>query len=115
MLKQLVAGFVAVVMLAGEQNISEAQYILVKGSVDCGKWFKARNVGQAGIFEAYLQGLLNGFAMGTGFNFWQAGGREISPDAAYLWMDGYCRDHPLNGVGEGAIALFREQGWRPPQ
>jgi hypothetical protein len=35
--------------------------------------------------------MLDGLSSGADREFWQADGRAISWDAAYFWIDGYCR------------------------
>jgi hypothetical protein len=74
-----------------------AQGISVEGVVDCGSWIKARSSkvcigkactgvggGQVMLLENYLQGTLNGMALGAGIEFWQAGGIRVSPEQAFL-------------------------------
>ena len=82
------------------------------GALDCGEWAYARKKDNAVAYEHYLLGVLNGLTLGRQQDFWGAGGAVISREAAYLWMDGYCRGHPLSAVITGAVELFNERA--PP-
>lgn len=79
------------------------------GRVDCGKWTEARTAKRANSVESFLQGLLNGMVMGSGIEFWQAGGIDVTPVQVFLWMDKYCRDKPLSDVFVGAVVLVNER------
>ena len=93
---------------------ANAQGITVEGILDCGQWVRARTEKNSTAIGHYVIGVINGLAIGKGVEFWRAGGINISTEAIYLWMDGYCRQHPLNQVFEGAFALYKERsGWRP--
>src|SRR5262245_29304763 len=76
----------------------------VVGEVDCGKWIKARTEKASIVLEGFIQGLLNGMALGSGIEFWDAGGVPISPHQVFLWMDNYCRTKPLSDAYDGAEA-----------
>jgi len=51
------------------------------GKVDCGTWMKGRSEKTASNLEAHLQGLLNGMVLGSGVEFWNAGGVTITHPA----------------------------------
>ena len=58
---------------------------------------------------------MNGLALGLRSEFWRADGNKISRESVFVWMDGYCREHPLQGVITGAFVLYGERsGWKPP-
>jgi hypothetical protein len=74
------------------------------GSADCGTW----TTNQAFVYHAWLMGFMSGKN-----NMWvgvpddplkgiQSGQQII------LWMDNYCRAHPLDTVVDGANALWHE-------
>ena len=103
----------ALIAIACPASADDGSQIWIANSTDCGLWGKGRDTHTAPIPESYLVGSLNGLAFGTGVDFWHAKGIEISVDAAYLWMDKYCRDHPLEMMMTGAIQLFSERtGWK---
>ena len=90
--------------------------VYIEGSVDCGSWVEGRTRETSVVIEAYLIGLINGLTLGHQVEFWRAGpsATSLSRESVYLWMDGFCRQNPLNGVVQGAIALYQERsGWRP--
>jgi hypothetical protein len=77
--------------------------------VDCGLWDKHRGTKTADIYEAFLVGTLNGLSMGSAVEFWQSAQPPISAEQAFLWMDNYCRQNPLNDIVVGAIKLMNER------
>ena len=96
---------VMVLLLDGETAI--AQPTTTFGGSDCGQW----TYQQTEIRKAWLTGFLSG--MNTGWLTGQQPGTKIGPltklnsaEQAFLWMDKYCRAHPLDSVGTGAISLF---------
>ena len=95
-------------------SLAHSQGVVVLGALDCGKWVQARTNSASSNLEHYLLGLLNGLALGRQVEFWQARGLPSpSRESVYLWMDGYCRDNPLNDVAQGATALYAERsGWQ---
>lgn len=91
-----------------------AQEIWLHQDVDCGSWIQARESrnAEAAAWEFLVVGMLNGMSMGSAEDFWKATGLDISDDQAFLWVDKYCRENPLNSVILAVIGLFRERtGW----
>lgn len=80
--------------------------LLTTGNADCGKWINARKQNTANAYEWFLRGVLNGMALGSDKEFWEAGGVKISGDQADAWMDKWCRENPLSNVIDGAKSLF---------
>jgi len=83
--------------------------VVIAGSTDCGTWVESRTSATSAVPEFYVLGLLNGLAFGKQREFWHANGDKVSNASVYLWLDKYCRDHPLSNITTGAIALFRER------
>ena len=106
--RSLIALAVAVLAISVPMARSDAG-VVVEGQADCGLWVKARTGGTAGYLEHYLIGLLNGMVMGTGIEFWRAGGVPVSRDQVFLWTDNYCRGEPLSDVVRGAVLLMNER------
>ena len=87
-----------------------AQQVSVSGgSTECALWTDSRNTNTSAVLEHFLVGCLNGLSLGTGKEFWQAGGVPISRAAVYAWMDNYCRSNPLNFIAAGSIELFHHR------
>jgi hypothetical protein len=96
--------------LAGQKGI------YVEGQLDCGQWIDARTKGSSMAYENYVIGVLNGLALGHMIEFWRADGRSVSRESVYLWLDQYCRQHPLDEVVAGVIVLFKDRsGWKPAE
>ncbi len=77
------------------------------GDSDCGEWVSAPSAGK----KAWLLGYL------TGLNEMHQLGNQQPPDPldamnsadqAYLWLDNYCKQNPLERVRSGARDLFAE-------
>lgn len=93
--------------------LTQAQ-VYIDGIPDCGEWISARKTQTALAFESYTIGFLNGLAMGTNREFWQANGVRLSREAVYIWLDNHCQAKPLETLPTGIHALFRERsGWKP--
>lgn len=81
----------------------------MQGQSDCGTWIKARNSNTSRIIEAYFLGLINGLALGSGVEFWNADANEINREQTYLWADKYCRENPLSTTIGAAVGLMNER------
>jgi hypothetical protein len=83
------------------------------GAYDCGEWVSWRALPTEHMarnaVENWVTGYLNGLAQGTKLEFWDADGRRISLDAAYLWIDNYCRKNPLDELSTALSELFCER------
>lgn len=90
-------------------SVSDAAGIYVSGSADCGAWHKARMNKTSSVLEGYTIGMLNGLALGSGVEFWRARPNEVSFEQAFLWVDKYCRDNPLDDVVAATVSLMNER------
>jgi hypothetical protein len=75
------------------------------GDRSCGKWSTRRqNPYVEASSEAWLMGYMTGLA--------SASEKDVLADtdgeSIILWMDNYCRTHPLDRVGAGGATLFFE-------
>lgn len=78
-----------------------AQSVIFGGS-DCGQWFKNKE-----ISSTWLLGYLSGInaAISKGHDPLE---KLNSAEQAFLWMDNYCRNNPLQTVQIGANKLYKE-------
>jgi hypothetical protein len=91
---------------------TKGQGVYIAGTLDCGEWIVARTKGRSVAIEHFVIGFLDGLITGHFVEFWNADGHMIDRDSVYLWLDNYCRSHPLKPVPEGIIALYKERsGW----
>ena len=91
-----------------------AQGVHLSGTADCGTWIEARSKKLSELLEHYSLGMLDTLSLVRQREFWESDGRRISREAVYLWLDGYCRDHPLEIIIVGITSLYIERsGWQP--
>ena len=94
-----------VLSLVGSNANAVSVGILGAGAT-CGKWANDRaekNGWPAVSAAAYLSGLLSGMAIASNKDV-----LEANADGYYLWMDNYCRAHPLDHVSDAGKVLFNE-------
>ncbi|MGX0962731.1 hypothetical protein AB7M63_003180 [Bradyrhizobium japonicum] len=78
------------------------------GMLTCGEWQKYRVTGDKSAtaqLEAWLDGFLSGYNMGSDVEFIAPKPQSV---AYYAWMDNYCAQNPLNRIAQAAIALKNE-------
>ena len=85
-----------------------ANTIIVRGSIDCGDWLKAREVQQSSLYETYVIGVVNGMAIGRWIDLWNFEGNSISGNQVFYWLDNYCKKNPLKDVNS-AIFEFADE------
>ncbi|QKK31870.1 hypothetical protein FE844_020800 [Rhizobium indicum] len=102
--------FLAVLVLTclSSPTASRTGGITTEGTLNCAQWAEARKVRASNVYEAYLQGLLNGLSLGSGTEFWSAEGKDLKREQVFYWMDVYCEAHPLSEVITGAVVLMNE-------
>jgi hypothetical protein len=93
------------------------------GQDQCGQYVEAYQLGSSGYapYISYLQGHASGLsqqtALRTGRTIDYMHGASI-PSAA-LWLDNWCRQHPLQTFGEAAVRFLEETSgekiWARPQ
>lgn len=86
---------------------SESGMVTVRGAPSCGDWVaESQNddKGQITNNRAWLIGFLSGLVIGSSKD------SLIGTDnnSLYLWMDNYCKSHPLEAVSDGGTELFIE-------
>jgi len=96
-------------MLCVSSNFSYGQGFYVKGIADCGLWHQARSNGGSSSLEHSIQGFINGAAMATKIEIWHGNGVDTSPQSAYLYIDNYCKSHPLEDIWQASYAFINEK------
>lgn len=81
--------------------------VIIMNSYPCAEWHQDRKAGGAykSIANAWLIGLLSGYAALTGRNLWQ----NLEINQVMFWMDQYCNNNPLENTYEGSIKLMEER------
>lgn len=111
-MKKTVLCLLSILLIAFQISARGADVFVEGVTVDCGYWTQARQARRAVSLEHYVLGFLDGFSAGREREFWRANGRLISREAAYLWIDNYCKSNPLKPIVTGLWELFNE---RPKQ
>lgn len=91
------------IMFAGMVASAKTEALAIFGEPDCGKWLE----GSSPIRKTWLLGYLSGLNSMDATRI-DALDQLQSAQQAYVWMDNYCKENPLNGVAEGAAHLFFE-------
>jgi hypothetical protein len=93
-----------------------AMAVSVKASVSCSAWLAERHKEKGAeklgsLFNRrWLIGYLSGLAAGRNKEFWDPpNASPLGYDAAFQWMDSYCRANPSRDIAEGADKLFHER------
>ena len=51
----------------------------------------------------------NGMALGRAIEIWKSNGLSVSQEQAFLWLDNYCRQKPLEVVVTCLVAFANER------
>ncbi|MGO8755313.1 MAG: hypothetical protein ACLQHK_08790 [Gallionellaceae bacterium] len=80
--------------------------VVARGARSCQIWAKdrAENSILGVADETWLVGYLSGLAYGSNIDVLQA----ADNDSIFLWMDEYCKSHPLGNMTGGANRLFSQ-------
>jgi hypothetical protein len=89
---------------------TQATAVALMGGSTCAEWAEDRRIASSlsRRSEAWLRGLLNGFAFAADKEFWDSGD-GLTNDQVFFWMDRYCDENPLKRVVHGAITLMNER------
>lgn len=97
---------IRVALLATALLVSDMSFALTTmGDRSSGQWMgnKSNAISHLGDV-AWLSGILTGLAIGMNVDILA----EPDGDSIALWMDNYCRAHPLDKLSAGAVALALE-------
>ncbi len=81
--------------------------IITLGMPDtCGAWVHEREIKSPlnSYYEGWMLGFMSGVAQMSGTDFLKVTDNK----SIYLWMDNYCKSHPLKNVVSGASDLTLE-------
>ncbi len=103
----------SVALLAGvllaSSGAATAANLLLRGSIECSAWSRAREAKSSVVMERYLEGVLNGMALGSGLDFWNWGSAPLGREQVHVWMDKYCQRLPNGRVDVGATELMNDR------
>lgn len=88
---------------------NEVDAIAIKGGVECYDWAKARSTGGSIALEHYVQGFLNGYALGSGVDLWRQPS-EMQPDAIFNVLDVHCSNNLFKPVVTAIYDVLRQRG-----
>jgi hypothetical protein len=92
----------ALMVTMGATNVNA---ITTMGGRSCGQWENRAQDNMARLAaEGWLMGFMSGLAIGSSKDV------LADPDGAslVLWMDNYCKAHPLEKIGTGGVVLYFE-------
>lgn len=97
---------IKIALLAMALLVSHTSFALsTLGDRTCGTWMDRQTDQLVGLGDiAWLMGFMSGLAVGTGADILA----DTDGNSLALWMDNYCRAHPLDKVGTGAVDLAIE-------
>jgi hypothetical protein len=81
--------------------------VSVRGAPSCGNWITERSSANKwyGIANNYwLNGYLSSYAKSTSQDIL----KNMDNEAVKLWMDNYCKEHPLSEIDDGADLLIKQ-------
>ena len=110
--RALIVFLIGLTLLTQPQSYAQAQPqgrspVTKFGEPNCGEWINERG----NVNGAWLVGYLSG--VNEAFHYHNKQSVNVlrslhSADQAFLWMDKWCRDNPLDKVSLGAMILFGE-------
>ncbi|WP_371054981.1 hypothetical protein [Rhodosalinus sp. K401] len=84
--------------------------VYLKGIFNCGSWLDARDSERSVALGHAAQGFLNGLALGSNQEFWNAPDKSpLTPNQVFYWLDRECSARPLSNVYELLFTLFDER------
>ena len=110
-MKKILLIVFATLLFPFASSVTYAQHgVLIRGLADCGIWVSARaNQPASARFETAIQAYINGLSMASGIDIWTWGGNNMSEQQAYLYVDNYCRNHPLETIWQAGWMLANEK------
>ncbi len=87
---------------------ANSQAIVIFGAVGCGDWVKARSGGANDVGALALGDWVVGFVDGVAISKNENILKGVDPASMFLWMDNYCKNHPLDNIADGTDALVKE-------
>jgi len=88
---------------------TEGGAVLIKGNLECHDWTKARSTGGSVNLEHYVQGFLNGYALGSGVDLWQEPS-DVQPAAIFNVLDAHCSANLFKPVVTAIFDVLRQRG-----
>ncbi len=84
---------------------TNANALATIGDRSCGQWStRTQNPYEQIGSGNWLMGMMTGLAVGTSKDVLA----DTDGDSMMLWMDNYCRAHPLDRIGTAATVLYFE-------
>jgi hypothetical protein len=111
-MKQLrIAFFVGATMTTLAINSAFAAMVIGEGLDSCGTWVAERNDAYFGLKAQWVLGFLSGMNMRANVDGVATTSdpiKQLDYQAALVWMDNYCKAHPIEKIGNAAAALMLE-------
>lgn len=104
--------YYVLLMMAALANTAQAQGVYVggEGIVECGEYLKARQDNsetQVYIYATWVRGFISGYNVATSG---KPTPKIPATETILAYLDKHCREHPLDVLVTGAVALVKEAG-----
>ena len=93
-------------------QLASNETITIKGGFTCHEWQKARSTDRSQIFEGYVQGYLNGYALGADIDLWKEP-HDITPEMFFSALDAHCSNKLFDDVVTAIHDLLIQRGNLP--
>jgi hypothetical protein len=116
-MKTLVAIVTVCACLGSSEALSQekkAPVVLGAGSKSCDSWTQIRRAGgvMGGTYESWIAGFLSGsnsiISGELKIDILEQQTKPVDAQDIYVWIDIYCKSHPLVSIAEAANELGRE-------
>lgn len=115
MLTRFLLVLVALTLLSGSLGFAQPETYMVygEGQKSCGSWVADTDARPSSNMRANDRVWVLGFVSGVGYRqTWDPPKlgelKATDSNALTVWMDNYCRAHPLDSIVKGASALVTE-------
>lgn len=94
---------ITIILLASSNAAAQTTF----GGADCGQWVKSPSSSQKQWLAGYMSGLNIMHEIGN-LKPTDPLDKLDSADQMFLWVDNYCKEHPLKKVSYAGWILFQE-------
>jgi hypothetical protein len=106
-------GVLALQLVAASLSMSSAASVtMFEGQWTCGVWLNARSMHRNQHMEGWVAGYLSGLSVAYDALGFKDTLRNTDALSAYVWIDSWCKAHPLDDVATAANGFAEEASAR---